>query len=407
MTTDTANNPPEQTTLDGAGNRAVAVLAPLGGVALLIAFLVGLFGEQGLSRFFHAYLVGYCFVLSFSLGALLFVAVQHATRSGWSVTVRRLAEIIAGAMPVLVILFLPIVVPVLLGDDSLYGWADAEMVQSDPHLQHKAGYLSPAFFGMRCVVYFLVWGLLARFFLARSCEQDQSGDPRLTLRMQRVSAPALLALFLTITFAAFDWLMSLEPEWFSTIYGLYFFSGAVVGFLGLLIIAAVWLQRSGRLTESITVEHYHDLGKLLFAFVVFWGYIAFSQYMLIWYANIPEETVWYRDRLSGAWGGVAVVLLAGHLLIPFFGLLSRHVKRNRPLLAFWAVWLLVMHWLDLYWLVMPVLDPEGPVFSMTDLLCLVGLLALYTAGVLRTAGERSLVASRDPRVEESLAFENI
>jgi len=406
MTTNIPDNPPEQTTLDGAGNRAVAVLAPLGGVALLIAFLVGLFGEQGLSRFFHAYLVGYCFVLSFSLGALLFVAVQHATRSGWSVTVRRLAEIIAGAMPVLVILFLPIVVPVLLGDDSLYGWADAEMVQSDPHLQHKAGYLSPAFFGMRCVVYFLVWGLLARFFLARSCEQDQSGDPRLTLRMQRVSAPALLALFLTITFAAFDWLMSLEPEWFSTIYGLYFFSGAVVGFLGLLIIAAVWLQRSGRLTESITVEHYHDLGKLLFAFVVFWGYIAFSQYMLIWYANIPEESVWYLERQSGPWLWVGLGLLFGHLILPFLGLLPRTVKRSKLLLGAWAVWMLVIHWIDIYWLVMPTFAPRHLPFGAMDACCIISVGCLMLAAIVKAARKCELIPTKDPRLDESLTFEN-
>ena len=247
---------------------------------------------------------------------------------------------------------------------------------------------------------------MARFFLLRSTEQDASADPALTQRMERFSPAALVLFAFTVTFASFDWLMSLEPAWFSTIFGVYYFSGATVGFLAAIILLAMLLQATGRLTSSITVEHYHDLAKLLFALVVFWGYIAFSQYMLIWYANIPEETSWYLVRQSGSWKWVSVVLLFGHLLIPFFGLLPREAKRRKAILGFWAGWLLVAHWLDLYWLVVPSLEAAGLRLGLIDAGCLVGIGGVYFAGVLWTAGTRPLVPLGDPRLEESLAFEN-
>jgi hypothetical protein len=202
--------------------------------------------------------------------------------------------------------------------------------------------------------------------------------------------------------------MSLSPHWFSTIYGVYFFSGAVVAFFAAIILAAAALQLSGRLKNSISIEHYHDLGKLLFAFVIFWGYIAFSQYLLIWYANIPEETQWYLARQSGPWVWVSLVLLFGNLLIPFFGLLSRHAKRRKWSLSFWAVWLLVMHWIDLYYLVMPSLGGQSATlpFSAIDICLFLGIGGVYLAGLVHTAGQRPLLPVADPRLKESLAFEN-
>jgi hypothetical protein len=356
--------------------------------------------------FLHSYLVSYCYFLSISLGALFFVALQHATRAGWSVTVRRLAELLAANMPVLTILFLPILVPVLLGNPGLYVWADASAVAADPLLQHKAAYLNAEFFAARAVFYFIVWGWSARFFLLKSTEQDESANPRLTEQMERFSPVALLLFAVTVTFAAFDWLMSLEPTWFSTIFGLYYFSGAALGFIATVILMAMWLQASGRIGSQITTEHYHDLGKFLLTFVVFWGYIAFSQYMLIWYANIPEETVWYLARQTGGWMWVSVVLLFGQLLIPFFGLISRWAKRWKFSLGFWAAWLMVMHWIDIYWLVMPNCSPENPSFGLIDVACIVGIGGLYLAGLLWTSRRRSLVPIGDPRLEESLEFEN-
>jgi hypothetical protein len=225
--------------------------------------------------------------------------------------------------------------------------------------------------------------------------------------MEAFSAPAIVLFAVTVTFASFDLLMSLDPHWFSTIYGVYYFSGAVVGGLAAIILLAMVLQSRGLLASSITADHYHELGKLLFGFVIFWGYIAFSQYMLIWYANIPEETLWYEARQTGPWIGVSLVLLFGHLLIPFFALMPRGVKRNRVALAGWAVWLLVMHWLDMYYLVMPQLTHNQLPFGLIDVGCLIGLGALYLAGTLWLAGDRSLVPLKDPRLKEALAYHNV
>jgi len=392
--------------LEGLSPRVVSGLRIAGGTALVAGFVLGLARADQLRYFFHAYVTGFSYMLGMVLGSLLLVALLHVSRAGWGVAVRRLAEILAANVPLMLLLFLPILVPVAWGSASLYEWASPQAVEHDELLQHKAPYLGVAFFTLRALGYFLIWWLIARFFLERSTEQDGSGDPQLTVRMERASGPAILLLGLTVTFASFDWLMALDPKWWSTIYGIYYYSGAFTGAVALLILVAMALQASGRLTTVITVEHYHDLGKLLFAAVVFWGYIAFSQYLLIWYGNLPEETTWYRVRQTGLWGHVSLALVFGHLFIPFFGLLSREVKRRKPLLAFWAAWMLVFHWLDVYWLVMPSLQPEGPPISAIDLCLLAGMACLYAAGVLRVAIVRSLVPLRDPRLAESLVFEN-
>jgi len=396
----------QRTTLEGVSPRLAPLLAALGLAGLAVGLGLGLIQGDGLRYFFHAYLINYCYFLSISLGGLFFVALGHATRAGWSVTTRRLAELIAANIPFLAVLFLPILLPVLAGSGSLYVWNSAS-AGGDELLRHKiAYYLNPGFFTVRTVFYFLVWGWMARFFLLRSVEQDTSGDPALTTRMERFSPVALVLFALTVSFASFDWMMSLEPAWFSTIFGVYFFSGAAVGFLATIILVAMLLQSTGRLTSSITVEHYHDLGKLLFTFVFFWGYIAFSQYMLIWYANYPEETTWYLTRQTGSWKWVSLVLLFAHLLIPFCGLLSREAKRRKAILGFWAAWLLVVHWIDLYWLVAPSLNRDGVRIGLIDAACFVGIGGVYLAGLLRLAHGRSLVPLGDPRIEESLAFEN-
>jgi hypothetical protein len=406
----------ERTTLAGLGPRVVPVLAAVGLVGLGAAVGLGWARGDGLRYFFHAYLTSYCFLLSISLGALFFVALQHVTRAGWSVTVRRLAEVLAGNVPLIAVLFLPILGAVLLADggaepgsgawqDPLYEWNRPAAVAENPLVAHKTPYLSRGFFAARAVVYLAVWAAAAWFYLGRSRKQDETRDPGLTLAMERASPVVLLAFAATVTFASFDWLMSLAPEWYSTIFGVYYFSGAAVGSLAVIILAAVLLQAAGRLRESITVAHYHDLGKLLFAFVFFWGYIAFSQYMLIWYGNIPEETRWYLVRQQGGWQWVSLLLLFGNLLIPFLGLLSREAKRRKPILAFWAVWLLAFHWLDIYYLVMPSLGEPGPPLGPIDACCLVGLGGLYLAGLLWVAGDKPLVPLADPRRREALAFE--
>ena len=391
----------ERTTLEGVARPAAAGLAVAGGIALSAGMLLA-WSSGRLGYALHAYLADYCVCLSISLGALFFVGMLRVTRAGWGVTVRRLAEILGANFTILAVLFLPI----LLGIGTLYDWADPHLVQNDPSLAHK-GYLSLPFFGFRLIVYFVAWWLVSWAYLGWSTAQDASGDPEVTVRLERWSGPALLLLGVTITFASFDWIMSLHPHWASTIFGVYYFSGAMVGGLAALILAAVGLQASGRLRGAITVEHYHDLGKLLFGFVVFWGYIAFSQYLLIWYANMPEETVWYQSRLSSPWGGVALAILFGHLIIPFLGLLSREAKRRKTVLAFWAAWLLAFHWLDIQWLVLPKMESRSLPFGVINVAVLVGVGCLYLAGIGWISADRCLVPTKDPRLAEALAFENL
>jgi hypothetical protein len=402
-----ANVDDDRTRLSGPPPAASAALAAIGAIALVAGVALGWNGDGQLQAFSASYLVSYCFFLSISLGALFFVALQHLVRAGWSVAVRRLAELLAANTGCMAILFLPVLVPLLLGRTGLYAWANADLVAADAGLQWKEPYLNVPFFAVRAVVYFLVWVFLARFYLSHSTRQDESGDTALTRRMEKRSAVALILFGLSVTFASFDWLMSLEPHWFSTIYGLYFFAGAVVAFFAAMILVALALQKGGWLARSITTEHYHELGKLLFGFIVFWGYIAFSQYMLIWYANIPEETGWYVDRQSGPWAAVGLAMVFGHLLIPFFGLLSRESKRRRILLAAWAGWMLLFHWVDLYWLVMPTFAPKHLPFGLTDLCCFIAVGSLFLAGLSWIARGRALVPLKDPRLNESLAFENV
>lgn len=392
-------------------------LGPLGGRLLMIGLVLGVVGlgaaaglgsaaGDGWKHFFHSYLVAFAFFLTITLGGLFFVTVQHLTRAGWSVVVRRVAEIVAANVGVMALLFLVILVPIFMGNAALFKWTDHALVENDHLLHEKHAYLNVTFFAIRAVIYFVFWGLLSRFFLKRSTEQDHSGDPELSLKMERVSAPAMILFALTITFAGFDLLMSLDPYWFSTIFGVYVFAGSVMGFMATASLSFMFLQRQGLLKTAVTTDHYQDLGKLLFAFVFFWGYIAFSQFMLIWYANIPEETEWYQNRIQGPWLTVSYALLFTHVIIPFGGLLSRYVKRSRAGLAFWAVWLLGAHYLDIYWLVMPSLNNQTVPFGLIDVAALIGVAGFFLAGLAYLAKGRPLLAVKDPRLNESLSFEN-
>jgi len=401
----------DRTTLTVIRAPIMMVLVTIGFLGLAVATGLGLLSEDNQRHFFHSYLLNFCYLLSISLGALFFVAIQHLCRAGWSVTVRRLAEIIAGNLVFVAVLFVPILVQIFWNRTTVYTWLDQEVVAGNHILEGKSSYLNLPFFLIRLAVYFVIWGFLARYFLSRSTRQDDTGEPELTTKMEWLSAPALVLFAVTVSFASFDLLMSLNPLWFSTIFGLYYFSGAVVAGLATIILFAMALQSSGWLANSITVEHYHELGKLLFGFIIFWGYMAFSQYMLIWYANIPEETIWFLGRQTGPWVTVSLLLLFGHLIVPFFGLLPRSMKREKAILGVWAIWMLVVHWLDMYWLVMPELarvlgTPSRLPFGLIDIATLVGLAAFYIAGALLLAGDRSLVPTKDPRLHEALAYHN-
>ncbi len=358
---------------------------------------------QGVDRFLTAYLVSFSFYLTLSLGALFFVLLQHVTRSGWGVVVRRLAEGMAALFPVLAVLSIPI----LLGLPHLYHWAHPGVMEHDAALAAKAGYLNPQFFVVRIVLYLAVWSLLGAVFLRRSVRQDRTGDPSLTVGMERLAAPGMALFALTVNFASFDLLMSLDPHWFSTIFGVYLFSGSVVGFLAVLPHLVHWLQHHEELLHTVTIEHFHDIGKLLFAFVVFWAYIAFSQFMLIWYGNLPEETGWFLKRQTGDWTWVSLLLIFGHFVIPFLALISRTAKRRVHLLLAASAWVLAMHWVDLYWLAAPELAPAGKApFGLMDVAAMLALGGIYSGAWVQLLRRRSLVPEKDPRLAESIAFEN-
>ena len=393
----------DQLTLPASWRSWFYALAATGAVGFAGALALAAGTEGGWPRFYASYLVSFVYFLSLALGALFFVLVQHATRAGWSVAVRRLAE---GVAPNVFVPMAFLCVPVLYGLRTLYPWTDAAAVASDHLLHAKEPWLNVPFFLGRTAFYFGVWSVFAIWFHRRSVEQDTSGDPKLTQSMEKSSTGALILFAFTVTFFAFDYLMSLTPHWYSTIFGVYFFAGCVLGFFALMTVLAFAVQRLGALRHTITTEHYHDLGKLIFAFTVFWAYIGFSQYMLMWYANLPEETSWYAARQTGSWTAISLVLLFGHFVVPFLALLSRNVKRRKPLIATGAAFMLVMQWMDVYWLVMPGKSPGVIPLSMMDLAVFLGVGGLFFAAAVRRLGAHALLPVKDPRLPESLGYEN-
>jgi hypothetical protein len=393
-------------TLTEMGSLAPRIMGPalvVGVLALVGAVVLGLREADHWRHFSYSWLVSFAFFLSISLGALIFLPIQFITRASWSVVIRRLAEVMAMALPFMILLL----VPILLNLEHVYDWAAEHPHHLPAELAaHKAPFLNSTFFVLRWVVYFAIWSWLAVFFWRTSRRQDTTGDTALTLRMENRSGPAIVLFALTCSGASMDLLMTLDPAWFSTIFGVYFFAGAFVTFHAVMTLATMGLQRSGRLEGIVSMEHFHDYGKLMFAFTFFWAYIAFSQYMLYWYGNIPEETAWFLIRQSGGWGQVGLVLCFGAFVLPFAGLISRFAKRSRALLAFWAVWIMVMQWFNLYWVAMPVFSPETVPMGLLDGLCFLAVGGLWLALVVRLAAAGNLVPVGDPRLADSLTFEN-
>jgi len=274
-------------------------------------------------------------------------------------------------------------------------------------LAKKAGYLNQTFFLCRIGLYFLAWLFVALRFFRLSTAQDSSKDPALTIKAQQFAPIATIIFALSLTFAAFDWMMSLEPSWFSTIYGVTFFAGSAVTIFATITIVAMALYDEGLLRKAVTVEHFHDLGKLLFGFLVFWAYVNFSQFMLIWYAALPEETTFFHRRWDvGPWAWVSLLIVIAHFVVPFFLLLSRNVKRRLPALRVGAAWLLVMHVIEIYWQVMPNYNGGESSVSWIDVACFAGVMGIYLAVVFRNMTRYPLIPVGDPRLARSLAFEN-
>jgi hypothetical protein len=348
-----------------------------------------------------SYLVAFAFCASIGLGAMFYVMVQHLTGSAWSVTVRRLMETIMRTVPLGLALF----IPVGLGTHYTYEWTHASAAQ-DPLLSQKLGYLNDQWFLIRSAIVLVVWSYFSYKLYRISRAQDESGDLALTRRAVKWSAPGVLVVFLSGSLAAFDWIMSLDPHWWSTMFGVYFLSGGALGFMAALILICLTLRRYGYLEHAVTTEHYHDLGKWLFALTVFWAYVTFSQYMLIWYGNLPEETFWFHKRFQGSWSFWRPLLIFGHFAIPSLVLLPRASKRNLKLLGLASGWLLAMHYCDLYWQIMPVLHGRGFSFHWIDAAALAAVTSAYSLSFWLGLRERPLVPLGDPRLKQCLAFHN-
>lgn len=408
-----ATIPNDNITLPASWRGFAPVLVAVGAVSVLLS--LGLFyfsdtenPDAGYKAFFHSYLANFMYCLSFCLGALFFVMVQHLTRASWSASIRRLAELLAITIPWWALLFLPILAMVLFTPSgALYAWNKGAGAGLGDIVESKLVYLNPSFFAIRTIVYFAIFTLAARVYFKLSRQQDETGDTEISLKLQRWAGPFIMIFALAVNFAAFDWMMSTDAAWFSTIYGVYLFGASMLSFFSVMIITCFLLQRNGRIEKLVTVEHFHDMAKFQFGFIVFWAYIAFSQFLLYWYANIPEETLWYKERMAHGWEYVGLLLIVFHFVVPFFGTLSRHVRRNKTAMACWAGLILVMHWLDLMFLIMPNVGHLTAMLVVGHFLCWIGMSSIFVALFLWRVGDTPVVATKDPWLPEALAYHNV
>ncbi len=341
------------------------------------------------------YLVAWSFSITLLVAALVFILVHHATDAGWSTVVRRLAEHVLAAMPVIALA----AVPILLGSMKLYRWANANDVADDPLYAPKAAYLNLPFFAVRTALILAAWVWLARWFVHQSLAQDADADPARSIAMRKWSGPALIVVALTLSFASFDWLMSLDFHWYSTIFGVYVFAGAAASGYALLAILLVALR--SRVKEHVADAHVHDLGKWFFVFCCFWGYIAFSQFMLIYYANIPEETLWFLERWQGPYAAMTVLMVGGMFVLPLVTLMPAWAKRHRIVLPAVAMVVLAAHWVEMLWLVMPSAKAAwSPAWLALDGAALVMMIGLFGWAVSRSMAQHGLVPIHDPRLGE-------
>lgn len=373
------------------------------GAGLLVISLVGWVGDA--PQFYFSYLVGWTFCLTLALGALFFVMIQHLTRAQWVVVVRRLPEALLWTFLALIVLFIPI----LFGLHDLYHWTHPEVYdpaspQYDPILVGKRAYLNIPFFLGRIAFYFLIWTLLAYKLYTLSVRQDVHPDPAIPAQQRKVSAWGMPLFGVTVAFASYDFLMSLDPHWYSTIFGVYFFTGAFFVALGFITTCYTILVRWGALTGIVGTPHLQDLGKLMFGFTAFWAYIAFSQYMLIRYGNLPEETIWFRHRLEHGWEVLSQGLIWGHFVLPFLILLPWAAKRTPFLVGAMGIWFVFIHWLDLFWVAMPVLHTKHMTFHWLDFTCWLGLLGVIVGLLFYRLSRHSLVPQNDPYLARALSL---
>ena len=348
--------------------------------------------------FFRAYLSAYIFWVGIPVGCLALLMLHHLVGGRWGFMIQRILEAAIQTLPLMALLFIPL----FFGLPDLYPWARTEVVAADPVLQQKAAYLNVPFFIARAVVYFAVWIVLGRLLVTWSLQQDRTADDTLTLRLQRLSGPGLVLYGLTVSFAAIDWMMSLEPKWYSTIFGMMFMVSFGLAALALAILATRFLETEKPLARVASPDRWHDLGNLLLALVMFWAYLSFSQFLLIWSENLTEEIPWYLHRIGGGWEWVAIALILFQFGLPFVLLLSRTTKRNSQILATVAGAILFMHWLDTIWMIAPSFYPAGFYLHWLDIATPVAIGGLWLAAFIGHLEARSLLPLHDPRFTELL-----
>jgi uncharacterized membrane protein YidH (DUF202 family) len=395
MATTTDNYQPQGTALPGM--KQFGMIAGVLGVILAVA---GFFmsGEHGVDRFFQAYLVGYTFWMGVVLGCMALLMVQHLSGGVWGIVLRRPFEAAVRTLPVMTLLFLPIV----LGMHSLYEWSHEGITETDALIATKAAYLNTPFFLVRQVIYFALWNVMGFLLTKWSAEHDRTGEPALVSRMASLSGAGLVIYFLTVTFAMVDWTMSVNPHWFSTIWGMLYIGGQGLSAFAFGIVALVMLSQAAPLNRVLTNHHFHDLGKLLFAFLMLWAYLQFSQFLIIWSANIPEEIPHYLNRWENSWKYLSIFIVVGHFIVPYALLLSRDLKRNSRKLYFIAAWLLAARLAEYWWHVAPELHRGGLTVGLLDVALPLALGGVFISLFVSQLGGRSLLPVNDPDLEKAL-----
>lgn len=381
------------------------------GLVSIVVLLVSIGAPGGMKHVMGSWHTGVLYALGLMLGCLGFQMILQQVNAGWSAAPRRQAENIGSLAWVTALLAVPVFAIELLSKAPvLFKWMDPTVTAGDPVYAHKAGFLNPSFWAVRAVVYFLIWIALGTRLFRLSRQQDVNGDKWITAKARFISSFGLLFFALSTAFASFDWLMSLDYHFFSTMFGVYFFAGSMVSAIALLLVILTTLRIKGKLGPAFTKEHQHDLGKLLFAFTVFWAYITLSQYFLIWYGNVPEETAFYVIRKEGVWRTISIIICAGHFAVPFLLLLVRDIKRNPHTLRFVALWMLVMHAIDLFYIVRPAIESHGGVKLgqniWVDVFGILGPACIFLGFVVWRLTSAPLVPLKDPRLHEVLEHKN-
>jgi hypothetical protein len=369
------------------------------GAVGLLACVAGGFADA--SQAYRSYLFAFLFWAGVSVGCLSISMINHLTGGMWGLVIRRLLEAGTRTLPLVTLLF----VPIALGLPRIYVWARPEVVATDALVQRKSLYLNPAFFLGRAVFYFAVWNLLAALMNRWSLALDSGPDRPTERRLRGLAGLGLVLLGLTITFSSVDWAMSLDPHWYSTMYGILFMVGQVLSALSLMILAVAGLGAERPLSDVIRPGAVHDLGKLLLAFVMLWTYIHLSQFLIVWSGNLPEEIPWYIRRSQGGWLYLALVLVLFHFALPFLLLLSRELKRNARSLALVAAALFAAHVLETFWLVGPDLGGHGEhavgvAFHWLDVAAILGVGGVWLLGFARQLKTRAIVPVGDPDIRE-------